>query len=138
VTTAALVMSGLAWSAAGGLIGYVIGSMVREGQRRRWQEWARTLFGLLILSLVAYTAVATFRINECQSARNAAFAAGLAERSEAARDERAAQREFLLSVRSPDKKARDEAFARYLRGLDAADARRDAAAPLDVASQECV
>lgn len=137
MTTAALVMSGLAWSAAGGLVGYVIGSMARPGERARWRDWVRTLFGLVILSLVAYTAVTTWRINECQAARNAAFSAAIAERAEAARLERQAQRQLLLNVITPDRQARADAVAAYLHSLDTADARRDTAPPLNIASDEC-
>lgn len=134
----ATALAGLAWSAGGAIVGYVIGTMTRRDQRPRWQEWLRTLFGLLILALVAYTTVVGYRVNSCQAERNAAFAAGIAERSEAARLERSAQRTLLLDVEAaPNPAARAEAYRRYLASLDAADARRDAAPPTDVATQEC-
>lgn len=62
----------------------------------------------------------------CQTQFNEAYAAALTERTEAARVERAAQRDLLTNTRSEDPAALDAAISRYLAQLAEADQRRAA------------
>lgn len=62
----------------------------------------------------------------CQTRFNEAYSAALTERTEAARVERAAQRDLLVNTRSGDPTALDAAINRYLAQLAEADQRRAA------------
>jgi len=119
------------WSVVWSLIGFVggltVGWMVRQDSPRH--ATARTLLGLLILGITAWLVWSEQQTTECQQQANAAFAAGLAERTEAAGIERAATairwrfiREALAEPVRPKTPAEQEADRiRWLGDLDEAD-----------------
>lgn len=99
----------------------------------RW--WLERIVGALLVALslvsvaVMYRATAEMHsVTECQARYNEAFAAVNAERAEAARQDRAAIRNFLTSLGQSGATSaqRAQAYRAYLDALDAADARRDA------------
>lgn len=92
--------------------------------------------GVIIIALsiasVIFVAIQTARLSDvtaCQSAYNDAYTKAIQIRSEAARSERQAQRELLLTVLNPHITVEQKraAFDRYLKKLDDADKVRDAA-----------
>lgn len=87
---------------------------------------------LLSLATIVLVAAQTTRLSnttECQAEYNSAYTKALQDRSEAARQERAAQRTLLVTLLSgpiPPEQAR-KAFDAYLASLDASDRERDSA-----------
>lgn len=156
--TLSQLFTGLAYSALGGLIGFVLGRFtrreledhVRHPGDRRDLLW--NVLGVLVLIAVALSWVHGYRVNQCQAEANRQFSAGLAERSEAAAVERQANRierdawrsaiRGTPSTASPPEKA--AAAKRITDALDEADrlvaeadARRAAAPQLDVGARDC-
>lgn len=95
------------------------------------------LVGIILVALsiasVIFVAVQTVRLSDatdCQSQYNDAYTTAIQERSSAARKERAAQRELLLTLLggqvTPEQGR--AAFDKYLKILDQADQARDEAA----------
>lgn len=109
--------------------------------RRLTKALARMSFdralGIIVIALsivsVSFVAVQTMRLSdvtECQSAYNDAYTTAIQARSEAARDERQAQRVLWTTVLNQqipvDQKV--AAFHVWLKSLDTADRARDKAA----------
>jgi hypothetical protein len=140
------VVSSLLWALAGLVTGYLAGSYHATRSSRQGDPvphratHSDNLIGLIVIFMaivsVVATAVNTHRqgqviarqteVIECQTAYNRAFVSGLQGRSDAAAQERAAQRK-LITTPNPD---RDPAIAQravqdYLSALADADARRD-------------
>lgn len=94
------------------------------------------LFGVVLVAMsvlsVIFVAVQTERVRavtECQAEYNDAYTKSLVQRSNAARRERQAQRDFLtsfLTARLTEAQGR-AVFEKYLGSLDAADREREAA-----------
>lgn len=92
--------------------------------------------GVILIALsiasVIFVAIQTSRLSnvtECQASYNDAYTHAIQVRSDAARSERQAQRELLLTVLNPQIPVEQKraAFDRYLKKLDEADSVRDAA-----------
>lgn len=81
-------------------------------------EWWRIPLGLLILFLVGYTTVSTYRFNTCQRDANTAFTAALSQRSAAQLQWIEAQEAFLDVTANPAATAGDK-MAAYHRYRDA-------------------
>lgn len=89
---------------------------------------------LVIMSVISVSVVAVqterlSEVTECQAEYNSAYTKGLEQRSNAARRERQAQRDFLtsfLTKRLTEAQGR-AVFERYLNSLDSADREREAA-----------
>ena len=142
----------LAWSAAGFVLGWFLGRLGREvatiGETvmpaharrspRRIRLHTEHLIGLVVVLLAACTIAASVVVNarlekatDCQAAFNAAYSDALAERTEAANNERAAQRELLQAIvhgQASDAEQRRavarDAMTRYLERLRQVDQQR--------------
>lgn len=153
MSVAAYVLASVIWGLAGLIVGFLLGrarpvyvmevpmtvpatatpadpSPPRTGWRR-WINFDRIIGAAVVLLAVLSVSFLAVTINRqeaaitCQSAFNERFIAALRERSDAATTERAAQRDLLTAVITPGDNAR-AAIQRYLDGLAAADAQRDA------------
>jgi hypothetical protein len=127
---------GLAYSAAGFVVGLLVGLVGRRiSMSEHIPRW-RVALGLLILAMTTYamiTGVLTARhdraVTECQSALNATFRAALIERASAQNIQNDAQATYLDIVANPatTPQQRMAALNVYRISLADARARRDAA-----------
>lgn len=100
--------------------------------RLSFQQWLGFILVILSLASVILVAIQTTRLNNatnCQAAFNDAYTRAVKERADAAKDERQAQRELLMTFFSGPTTAEQRlaAFNKYLASLDKADEQREAA-----------
>lgn len=158
--TLSYLITALVSSAVGAAVGWFAGRGARKAVGENggdtvptstW-EWARTGVALLLLALMVWTVYAGLSRNECQAENNRAFAAAIAERTEAANVEREANRIERDSMRNAIRGTppnaslaeRRAAGQRYLAALDeadrllaSADAKRAAAPPVNAGMRDC-
>jgi hypothetical protein len=99
---------------------------------KSFQKWLGAIIVVLSVVTVILMAIQTSRLNSttaCQAAYNDAYTTALQDRTNAARNERQAQRELLQTLLSgpvtPEQGR--AAFDRYLKKLDEADVERESA-----------
>jgi hypothetical protein len=98
-----------------------------------FQRWLGIVLVVLSVASIILVAVQTARLNNataCQANYNVAYTRSIQQRAAAARDERQAQRQLLVTLLSgpTTPEQRRAAFADYLASLDKADQQREAAA----------
>lgn len=99
---------------------------------KSFQKWLGAIIVVLSVVTVILMAIQTARLGdatECQATYNDAYTRSLQDRANAARNERQAQRELLLTLlsRPVTPEQGRAAFDRYLKKLDEADAERESA-----------
>lgn len=106
-------------------------------KKREWPPiWVQRWIGIIIVALALASVIAVavqttklHEITECQAEYNNAYTKAIEARSLAARNERQAQRDLLLTLLSgpTTPEQRRAAFDEYLKKLDEADLVRDKA-----------
>lgn len=129
----------LIYSALGFVLGWIAGRIGRDMAHHEpkpgWWPSVRTGLGILILLMTTYTMVTGVlaashdrRVAACQAEINLRTQQALAERSDAARVERASQRNLLLTIEpGTTPQRRSQAIRDYVESLDEADRQRDLA-----------
>lgn len=134
-------LTGLGYSAFGFILGWAAGRVgkdlpkesVEQLPQKPWWPIMRLMLGIIILILVAYTVISGIvtaahdrGVVECQTQLNQDFRTALVARSQAAANERTAQKTLLLVTSDPktSQTAKYEAIQNYLKTLDAADQAR--------------
>lgn len=134
-------ITGLCYSALGFILGWVAGRVgrgipkepVEQLPQKRWWRVMRLMLGIIILILVAYTVISGIvaaahdrAVAECQTQLNQDFRTALVARSQAAANERTAQKTLLLVTSDPKtpQSLKYQAIQDYLKTLDAADQTR--------------
>lgn len=119
----------LAWSLCGFLVGWLLGGLGRELIGAPMRVWSQRVIGLVVIVMAVITMITSVSVNlrlervtQCQAQFNADYRQALAERVDAANQEREAQRILIVSItRGTDDQ---QALNGYLSALDAADANR--------------
>lgn len=159
MTAGVYVLHSLMWSGAGFVLGWLLGHLGREvsamtqfrtgtngnsaarAARPQWLNYfgLERVIGLVVVVLATITMVVAVSVNSrlervisCQAQFNSEYGAALTERTQAADQERAAQRKLLVTILSappsdpPTRAALSrQAMSEYINALNSADSRRN-------------